>query len=278
MPVFSGPASTLKFSSLPSSCSLSDDRVEGRGHAVVDLDVAHRGRGRQQDRARFDAPLHQAVDQRLAGDRRGGRVLAGVADAVAVVEGAVEGVGRRDRNAVGLGGLDDVVVGADLRRGQDEAVERRVLDDLVQDLDLARRVVGRRLGAEQEDLGADQVGGDGRADIDRIEEAVAGGVRDDGEGQNAVVRVEILGVRALLGRLLEGVAANRPFQRARLGQGERAQAETQREADRGAGAKRQHAASHDRLPLQTRRCFDGRSLWAPTLGAARRAAANRVFP
>jgi hypothetical protein len=165
--------------------------------------------------------LRQAVDQRLAGDRRGGRILAGVADAAAVVERAVEGVGRRHRNAVGLGGLDDIVVRADLRRGQDEAVERRVLDDLVQDLDLARRVVGRRLGAEQEDLGADQVGGDGGADIDRIEEAVAGGMRDDGEGQLAVGRMEVLRLRTLHRGLFEGIAADRLGNRAGLRQGAR---------------------------------------------------------
>ena len=35
-------------------------------------------------------------------------------------------------------------------------------------------------------LRADHVAGDGRADIDRIEEAVAGGMGNDGEGEMAV--------------------------------------------------------------------------------------------
>ena len=86
---------------------------------------------------------------------------------------------------------------------------RRILDDLVQDLDLARRIVDRRFGAEQQNLRADQVGGDRGADIDRIEEAVAGGVGDDGEGQMPVGRVEVLGARGFLGGVFEGVAADR---------------------------------------------------------------------
>ena len=92
-----------------------------------------------------DAAFDQALHQRLAGDRRGRRVLAGVADAVAVEDVAVERVGGGDRNAVRLRGLDDVVIGADLRRRHDQAVERRILEDLVEDLDLAGRIVDRRL-------------------------------------------------------------------------------------------------------------------------------------
>ena len=92
---------------------------------------------------------------------------------------AVERVGRGDRDAVLLGCLDDVVIGADLRRRHDQAVDGRILDDLVEDFDFARRVVDRRFRAEQQDLRADQVAGDRGADIDRIEEAVAGGVGDD---------------------------------------------------------------------------------------------------
>ena len=134
---------------------------------------------------------------------------------------AVEGVGRGDRDAVRLGGLDDVVIGADLRRRHDEAVDGRILHDLVQDLDLARRIVGRRFRAEQQDLGADHVAGDRRADIDRVEEAVAGGVGDDGEGQLAVGRVEVLGAGGLLGGVLEAVAADRLLDAAGLRQGVR---------------------------------------------------------
>jgi hypothetical protein len=96
-----------------------------------------------------------------------------------------------------------------LRRRHDDAVDGRILDDLVQDFDLALRVVGRRFGAEQQDLRADHVAGDRRANIDRIEEAVAGGVRDDGEGQMSVGGMEILGVFVFLRRVFERVAAHR---------------------------------------------------------------------
>ena len=163
----------------------------------------------KHDRALVDALGQHALGQRLAADRRRRRILAGVADAAAVEDGAVEGVGGCDRNAVLLGRLDDVVIGADLRRGHDQAVDRRILDDLVQDLDLALRVVGRRFGAEQQDLGADQVAGDRRADIDRVEEAVAGRVGDDREGQMTVGGMEVLGAVRLLGGILEAVAADR---------------------------------------------------------------------
>ncbi len=120
----------------------------------------------------------------------------------------VERVGRRDRDAVLLGGLDDVVIGADLRRRHDDAVDRRVLDDLVQDLDLARRIVDRRFRAEQQDLRADHVAGDRGADIDRVEEAVAGGVGDDGEGQMAVGRMEVLRAVGFLGGVFPRIAAD----------------------------------------------------------------------
>ena len=50
-----------------------------------------------------------------------------------------------------------------------------------------------------------------------IEEAVAGGVGDDREGQHAVVGMEILGARRFLRRVIEAVAAHRLADRARLG-------------------------------------------------------------
>ena len=77
-------------------------------------------------------------------------LLAGVADAVAVVDRRVEGVGRGDRDALLEQLLDDVVIGADLRRRHDQAVDGRILHDLVEDLDLARDVVDRRFGAEHD--------------------------------------------------------------------------------------------------------------------------------
>ena len=217
MPVFSGPASTLKFAERAGVVQALDDRVEGRGHPVVDLDVAHRGRRGQHDRARFDALVRQALDQRLARDGCGGGVLAGVADAVAVQDGAVERVGGGDRDAGRFGGLDDVVVGPDLRRRHDDAVDGRVLHDLVQDLDLAGRVVGRRFRAQQQDVGADQVAGDLRAHIDRVEEAVAGGVGDDGEGELAVRRMEVLRAGGLVRRLRRSCSRRRLSRRCRIG-------------------------------------------------------------
>ena len=82
-------------------------------------------------------------------------------------------------------------------------------------------IVGRRFRAEQQDLGADHVAGDRRADIDRVEEAVAGGVGDDGEGQMAVGRMEVLGAGGFLGGILEAVAADRLLDAAGLGEGVR---------------------------------------------------------
>ena len=159
---------------------------------------------------RRDARVGKALHERVAGDCRRRSVLAGVADAQAVEDVRVERVGRRDRNAVGFGGPHDIVIGADLRRRHDDAVDGRILDDLVQDFELAGRIVGRRLRAEQQDRGADHVAGDSRADIDRVEEAVAGGVGDDGEGQMAVGRVEVLGAGGLLRPRLPSYSRRRP--------------------------------------------------------------------
>ena len=61
-----------------------DGRVVGRGHAVVDLDVAHRRAAREDDRAALDALVDQALRQRVAGDRGRRRILAGVADTEAM--------------------------------------------------------------------------------------------------------------------------------------------------------------------------------------------------
>ena len=157
----------------------------------------------------FSTPLsNRHLRQCRAGDRCCRRVLAGMADAEAVIDAAVERIGGRNRNAVLLRRLDDVVIGAGLRRRHDQAVDGRILDDLVEDFDFAGRIVGRQLRAEQQDLGADHVAGDGCADIDRVEEAVASRMRDDGEGQMAVGGVEILGALRLLGGVLETIAAD----------------------------------------------------------------------
>ena len=102
------------------------------------------------------------------------------------------------RNAPGERSLDVIVIGADLRRGDDQAVQGRVLHDLVDDLQLARDVVDRRLGAEHQQVDAERPGRHQRARIGRIEEAVAGGVGDDGEGQLAVLGMEVLGPAASL--------------------------------------------------------------------------------
>ena len=104
--------------------------------------------------------------------------------------------------------LDEVVIGAGLRRGHDQAVDGRVLHDLVEDLDLARDVVDRGLGAQHDQVDAEGLGRDLGADIGRVEEAVAGGMGDDGEGELAVLGVEVLGARRFLGGVLEGVAAD----------------------------------------------------------------------
>ena len=88
-------------------------------------------------------------------------------------------------------------------------------------LDLAGHVVDRRFGAEKQDFCADQIGGDRGADIDGVEKAVAGRMGDDGKGQLAVGRMEILRSGILLGGLLEGVAADRLVERARLREGAR---------------------------------------------------------
>ena len=165
-----------------------------------------------------DAPLIETGHQRLAGNRRGRRILARMADAVAVANAAVERVRCRDRDFTGLGSPDDVIVGADLRRGHDDAVDGRIPHDLVQDLDLAGGIVGRRFRSEQKDLRADHVGGDAGAHVDRVEETIPGGVRDDGERQLPVLRVEVLGFGSLLGGIFKAVAANGLGYAARLRQ------------------------------------------------------------
>ena len=171
--------------------------LEGGGHAVVDLDVAER-RGAREEHAAL-APGHQDAGRHgLAADRRRRGVLTGVADLVAVQNARVEAVRRGHRNAPGERSLDVIVIGADLRRGDDQAVQGRVLHDLVDDLQLARDVVDRRLGAEHQQVDAERPGRHQRARIGRIEEAVAGGVGDDGEGQLAVLGMEVLGPAASL--------------------------------------------------------------------------------
>ena len=139
-----------------------------------------------------------------------------MAYAAAVKDRTVERIGRRDRDAGLFGGLDDVVVGASLRRRHDDAVDGRVLNDLVQDFDLAGGIIHRRFRTEQQDPGADHVAGDSRADIDRVKESIACRVRHDREGQMPVGRMEILRAGGLFCGLLEIVAANRFLDAARL--------------------------------------------------------------
>ena len=214
-PMLLGPASTLKSFRRLAAFERLQGRLERRGDAVVHLDIADRHRVREQDRAALDVVLDQAFDDRLAADRRRGGVLAGVADVAAVVERPIEGIGGGDDDALFLELLDDVVIGADLRRRHDDAVDGGVVDDLVEDLDFARDVVDRRFRAELDQVDAEGVGGDLRADIDRIEEAVAGGMGDDRESERLAV---LLGGRGFLRRVLERIAADRLVDRARLGE------------------------------------------------------------
>ena len=122
---------------------------------------------------------------------------------------------------------------------------RRVLDDLVQDLDLALRIVGRRLGSEQQNLGTDQIGSDLGTDIDGIEEAVAGRVRDDREGELSVGRMEILGGVGLLGGIFERIAGDGLRDRSRLGISRRGKRER-----RGADHQETQSFLHVFLPLR----------------------------
>ena len=73
----------------------------------------------------------------------------------------------------------------------------------------------RRLRAELDQLDAESVGGDLCADVDRIEETVARGVGDDGEGERLAV---LLGCRRFLRGVLPRIAADRLIDRARLGE------------------------------------------------------------
>ena len=123
-------------------------RLEGRRDAVVDLDIADRHGVREKDRAALDVVLDEALDDRLAADRRRARVLPGVADVAAVEQRPVKGIGRGDDDALLLELLHDIVVGAHLRRRHDHAVDGGVVDDLVEDLDFARNVVDRRFRPE----------------------------------------------------------------------------------------------------------------------------------
>ena len=145
--------------------------------------------------------------------------LTGVADVAAVKQRSIERVGRRDHDAAIFELLDDVVIGADLGRRHDHAIDGRVVDDLIQDLDFARDVVHRRFGPELDQVDSEGVGGDLRAHIDRIEEAVACGVGDDCESERLAV---FLGGRSLLRGVLPRVAADRLVDRARLSEGPRA--------------------------------------------------------
>ncbi|MCY1236983.1 hypothetical protein D9M72_496630 [compost metagenome] len=130
-------------------------------------------------------------------------------DAAAVEQRPVKGVRRGDRNALCFGGLYDVVVSADLRCRHDDAVDRRILNDLIKDFDLAGRIVHRRLRAKQQDLGADHVAGHRGANIDGIEKAVPGRVRHDTKGEVSVGRMEVLGTGRLFCGVLETVASDR---------------------------------------------------------------------
>ena len=205
-PILFGPASTLKSCKRPAALRAFSVAWKAAVTRLLTSILPTEHRVREQDRAALDVVLQQAFDDRLAADRRRRRVLAGMADVAAVEQRAVEGIGGGDDDAALLELLDDVVIRADLRRRHDHAVDRRVVDDLVEDLDFTRDVVDRRLGAELDQIDAEGVGGDLRADIDRVEEAVARGVGDDREGQRLAV---LLRGRSFLGGVLERIAADR---------------------------------------------------------------------
>ena len=71
MPIFSGPASTLKLLELAGVVQRLDRRVEGGGDAVVDFDVARASScdGKMIEPL-VEALVEHALGQRLAADRR----------------------------------------------------------------------------------------------------------------------------------------------------------------------------------------------------------------
>ncbi len=245
--MFSRPGVDLEIVQLAGVGERLHGRLEGRDGAVIDLDVAHRGGVGEQDRAALGAARQDALDHGLAADRRGRGVLTGVADAVAVLQARVVAVEGRNRNPELLGLGDHVVVGAGLAGGDRDAVDGRVLEDLVDDLELARIVVDRRFRPELDQVDAEGVGRDLGADVGRVEEAVAGGVTDDREGQLAILAVKVGSVGAGLGGVRERRAADRLVDPAgNLGLDRTAHG--QRQADRG-GAERYRGAMHVLLSL-----------------------------
>src|SRR5436309_2054607 len=110
---------------------------------------------------------------------------------VAHIDGPIERVRRGDRDALIEHVLDNVIISTDLGRRQDESVDGRILDDLVQDFDLARGVIGWGLRAEEQYFGANQIAGDRGADIDRIEEPVTGRMGHDRKSEVTVGGMEI---------------------------------------------------------------------------------------
>ena len=163
MPILSAPASTVKSSSLPASFSTLTAASKAAVTRLFTSTLPAVVCDGKRIEPLVDAVVEHALRHCRAADGRRRRALAGVADAVAVIDRRIERVRRRDRDALVEHVLDDVVIGADLRRGQDQAVDRRVLDDLVQDLDFARDVVDRRFRAEHDEVRADHVGRDLRA-------------------------------------------------------------------------------------------------------------------
>src|SRR5204862_6982681 len=77
-----------------------DNLVEGGDHAVVDFDVARRRLRREQDRAFVEALVEHAFGECRTANRRSRGALAGMADAIAHVDRRVEGIRRRDGNAL----------------------------------------------------------------------------------------------------------------------------------------------------------------------------------
>jgi len=138
-----------------------------------------------------------------------------VADVAAVKQRSIERVGGRDHDASIFELLDDVVIGADLGRRHDHAIDGRVVDDLIQDLDLARmssigasdpsliRLIPRRWRRLVRPHRQDR-------------RSVACSVGNDCESERLAV---FLGVRPLFRSVLPRIAADGLVNRARLSEG-----------------------------------------------------------
>src|SRR5215208_105615 len=94
--------------------------IEGRNHAVVDFDIARSRLRGKQDGALVEPFVEHAFGQSGTSDRCCRSTLAGMADTVAHIDCRIEGIRRRYRNTLIEHLFDGVVVGAHLRRRQDQ--------------------------------------------------------------------------------------------------------------------------------------------------------------